>query len=162
VRDESRPDVLRMRAELVPAHRRPTWPPGVHVRTWRSRDAASVHALLVHGYRGGGGSVKPFDDWLAEITGDEEFDPALCFVAASDRGLAGTALCWTSAFVKDLVVHESWRRRGLGEALLLSVFASFADRGADAVELKVESTNLGARRLYERVGFRVTERLPAS
>jgi hypothetical protein len=82
----------------------------------------------------GGGSVRPFDDWLAETTGDEEFDPLLCFLAASPRGLAGAALCWRS-------------------------FATFATRDATAVELNVQSTNPGAVRLYERVGFRVVDRL---
>jgi ribosomal protein S18 acetylase RimI-like enzyme len=107
----------------------------------------------------GGGSVRPFDDWLAETTGDEEFDPLLCFLAASPRGLAGAALCWRSAFVKDLVVHESWRRGGVADALLRQVFATFATRDATAVELNVQSTNPGAVRLYERVGFRVVDRL---
>ena len=63
--------------------------------------------------------------------------------------------------MKDLVVHETWRRRGLGEALLLHVFATFRARGAEAVELKVQSDNTGAVRLYERAGMRVVERLPA-
>ena len=76
--------------------------------------------------------------------------------------LVGTVLCWTSAFVKDLVVRESRRRRGLGEALLRHVFEAFATRGAPAVELKVESTNLSAVALYERLGMRVVERLEAS
>jgi ribosomal protein S18 acetylase RimI-like enzyme len=57
-------------------------------------------------------------------------------------------------------VHETWRRRGVGEALLRHVLATFAARGAPAVELKVHSTNAGALALYERVGFRVVERLP--
>ena len=100
--------------------------------------------------------------WLPELTGDAEFAAELCFLAEADQVLAGAALCWTSAFVKDLVVDPSWRRRGLGESLLRHVFATFAARASGAVELKVEATNAGAIRLYERVGMRVVERLGLS
>jgi ribosomal protein S18 acetylase RimI-like enzyme len=149
----------------------PTWPDGIELRSFTDDYAGALHALLVHGYRHGGGSVAPFDAWLPQMTGDEEFDPDLWFLAESDpaeqdvelvsgeAALAGAALCWTSAFVKDLVVHEAWRRRGLGEALLRHVFWTFAVRGAAAVELKVEAANAGAIRLYERAGMRVVERL---
>jgi ribosomal protein S18 acetylase RimI-like enzyme len=153
-------DVLRMRVELVATSlRAPSWPDGVRARTFTPHDAPALHGLLLDGYRRGGGDVAPYDEWASDTTGDEEFDGALCFLAECERGLAGAALCWTSAFVKDLVVDESWRRRGLGEALLLQALAVFAARGARAVELKVQSTNSGALRLYERLGFRVTERL---
>jgi ribosomal protein S18 acetylase RimI-like enzyme len=154
-------EVLRMRTELDPgALGPPRWPEGLYVRAFVRTDAPALHALLVHGYRRGGGGVKAYELWLPELTGDAEFDPDLCLLAEADRALAGAALCWTSAFLKDLVVRESWRRRGLGEALLRAVLIVFAARGAPAVDLKVESTNLGAIRLYERLGFRIVERLP--
>jgi ribosomal protein S18 acetylase RimI-like enzyme len=113
----------------------------------------------VHGYRHGGGSVDDFETWFTQTTTDEEFDPELVFLAESDAILAGAAICWRSAFVKDLVVHESWRRHGLGEALLRHILNTFALRGAQAIELKVHSTNGSAVRLYERVGMQVVERL---
>jgi len=61
-----------------------------------------------------------------------------------------------------VVVHESWRRRGLGEALLLCAFNALATRGATAVELKVEATNQSAVCLYERLGMQVVEQLDRS
>jgi ribosomal protein S18 acetylase RimI-like enzyme len=96
------------------------------------------------------------------MTSDAEFDPELWFLAeVEDGSLAGAVLCWTSAFLKDLVVHESWRGRGLGAALVHQVLDEFRDRGARAVELKVASDNpSGAQRLYERLGFVLVERLP--
>lgn len=143
-----------MRVELDTAERLEGILPGITVRSFTAADANAVHALLEHGYRHGGGSVAPFESWLATMTSDPEFDPELWFLAESASGLAGVALCWTSAFVKDLVVHETWRRQGLGEALLRHVFAVFAARGAAAVELKVMADNHAAVRLYERVGMR--------
>jgi ribosomal protein S18 acetylase RimI-like enzyme len=140
----------------------PAWPQGIGVRSFRSEDAPAVHALLEHAYRGGGGSVDQFETWLPAVTSDAEFDPELWFLAEAEGGsLAGAALCWTSAFLKDLVVHESRRGRGLGAALVHHVLGEFRRRDAAAVDLKVESDNPSeAQRLYERLGFVVVERLP--
>lgn len=153
---------LRMRIELEPSVvGEPSWPDGIVVRTFTDDHASALYALLTHGYRHGGGAVAPFETWLRQMTGDNEFDANLWFLAESEyeSTLVGAALCWTSAFVKDLVVHESWRRRGLGEALLRHVYKAFSARGAATVELKVESTNAAAIRLYERAGMCVVERL---
>jgi ribosomal protein S18 acetylase RimI-like enzyme len=156
-------EVLRMRVELSPNRlREPTWPDGVHPRSFEPRDAESLHALLEHGYRRGGGTVAAFGTWLTQMTTDEEFDPQLWLLAESQEILVGAVLCWTSAFVKDVVVHERWRRRGLGEALLLSAFNALAGRGATVVELKVEAANDNAVRLYERLGMEVVDRFERS
>lgn len=149
-----------MRVELSPARlREPVWPAGVRPRSFEPGDARSLHSLLDHGYRHGGGSVAAFETWLPQMTTDEEFDPQLWFLAESKGRLVGAVLCWTSAFVKDVVVHESWRRRGLAEALLQRAFNALAAIGATAVELKVEAMNQGAVRLYEGLGMDVVERL---
>ncbi|MGZ6668221.1 MAG: N-acetyltransferase family protein [Solirubrobacteraceae bacterium] len=153
-------EVWRMRVNLDPAAvGEPVWPDAVCARRFTLDDAEALHALLEHGYRRGSGTVTSFETWLPQMITDEEFDAELWFLAESHARLVGAVLCWTSAFVKDVVVHESWRRRGLGEALLRQAFQTFAARGADAVELKVEATNTSAVRLYERLGMRVVERL---
>jgi ribosomal protein S18 acetylase RimI-like enzyme len=157
---ESRVEVLRMRVDLSPGRfGEPKWPDGVCTRCFEPADARSLHSLLEHGYRHGGGSVAAFETWLPQMTTDDEFDPQLWFLAESQGMLVGAVLCWTSAFVKDVVVHESWRRRGLAEALLVHAFNTLSIRGATAVELKVEAANHGAVRLYERLGMQVVERL---
>jgi ribosomal protein S18 acetylase RimI-like enzyme len=152
-------ELLRMRIDLGGGIPRPQWPEGSAVRGFHESDAQRLHALLEHGYRNGGGSVPAYDAWLAALTGDEEFDPALCFLVEVGDELAAAAICWTSAFVKDIVVAETWRRHGLGEALLRLAFATFERRGAPSVELKVQAHNAPAVRLYERVGMRTVERL---
>lgn len=137
----------------------PRWPAGVALRSFTIDDAEQLHSLLAHAYRHGGGSVTDLATWIASMTGDEEYDPRLWTLAQNDGLLIGSALCWTSGFVKDLVVHEAWRGRGLGEALMRHALEIFAARGAPAVELKVHADNASAIRLYERVGMRVVERL---
>lgn len=158
VHDDSR-ELFRMRIDLRPEIPPPVWPDGSHVRGFHPSDAVRLHALLEHGYRNGGGSVDAFEIWLPALTGDSEFDPDLCFLVEVGDELAAAAICWTSAFVKDIVVHETWRRHGLGEALLRLAFRTFQARGAPIVDLKVQAQNAPAIRLYEHVGMRTIERL---
>ncbi len=138
----------------------PAWPDGVAPRPFHpGRDARAVHALLQDAYRDGGGRVPPFDPWWDAVRTDAEFDPSLLVTVADPSGrLAAAALCWRSAFIKDLAVAAPSRRRGVGEALLLHLFHIFANRGASRIDLKVELANpSGAERLYRRLGFRPVE-----
>jgi ribosomal protein S18 acetylase RimI-like enzyme len=117
--------------------------------------AAEAHALLELAYKDGGGSVPPFGEWWRLLSQDSEYDPSLCLLVCDGHdGLVGFAQCWTSAFVKDLVVHPRCRRSGIGRALLLHVFRIFQVRGAQAVDLKVQTDNpYEAARLYESLGM---------
>jgi ribosomal protein S18 acetylase RimI-like enzyme len=156
--DEAR-EILRMRIDLRGEIPPPTWPEGAGVRGFHPSDGPRLHTLLEHGYRNGGGGVDAYDVWLPAITGDSEFDPETCFLVEVGDDLAAASICWTSGFVKDIVVHETWRRHGLGEALLRLAFRTFQARGAAGVELKVQGQNTPAIRLYERVGMRTIERI---
>jgi ribosomal protein S18 acetylase RimI-like enzyme len=133
----------------------PRWPASIGVRTLKTpHDAKAVHALLVHAYEGDADLFPPFEDWWGRFSGDPEFDGDLCFLAFDAEGvLAGVALCWTSAFLKDLAVHADMRRRGLGQALLLHVFSIFRARGASHIDLKVETGNAEGMRLYRGCGM---------
>ena len=51
-------------------------------------------------------------------------------------------------------VHPAWRRQHIGERLLLSFVDLAVDRGAHEATLEVRLSNLPARRLYEKFGFR--------
>jgi ribosomal protein S18 acetylase RimI-like enzyme len=152
--------VFRMRIELDPSTLEPPrWPAGVDVRSFTLADAEPLHSLLAHAYRHGGGTVSDLATWTAQMTTDEEYDPTLWTLAQRQGLLIGAVLCWTSGFVKDVVVHEAWRGHGLGEALLRHALSTFAARGVHAVELKVHAANSPAIRLYKRVGMRIVERL---
>ena len=144
-----------MRRDLRAPIAAPHWPPGVTPALFSSTRAAQVHALLELAYAKGGGGVAPFSQWWAALSTDSEYDPALCFLAqAGGNQIIGVAQCWTSAFVKDMAVHPDWRRQGVGRALLLQAFHVLRDRGANAVDLKVETDNpSGAIRFYEGLGM---------
>lgn len=150
------PNSLLLRRDLESPFPAPQWPEGIVVAPFAAVDARACHMLLRLAYAEGGGSVSSsFDDWWQTTRTDAEFDPALVFLARTpDGSLVGMALCWTTSFVKDLVVHPDFRRRGIGEALLLTVFGVMQARGHSRIGLKVRDDNpTHARRLYERLGF---------
>ncbi len=85
---------------------------------------------------------------------DAEFDPDLMIVAADKAGEPiGLLHCWTSSFIKDIVVDPRQRDRGLGSFLLQTGFAILAARGNAAVDLKVHTDNRDTRRFYTRHGM---------
>jgi ribosomal protein S18 acetylase RimI-like enzyme len=152
--------VYRMRRHLAGPLEAPAFPAGFTLRTFEKADARAVHALLETAYWAGGGGADKFSRWWPKLRKDPEFDPALCFLAEDADGLAGVAQCWTSGFVKDLAVHPRARKRGLGRALMLTVFAAFRARGWEHVDLKVQADNpSGAVALYRALGMEVVETL---
>lgn len=116
-----------------------------------------LHDLVRTAYATGGGAVGDFDSWWWPLVEDEEFDPALVIAATANGQLAGLIQCWTSSFVKDLVVAPQYRDRGLGAYLLYAAFAEFQRRGMPHVDLKVEASNLAARRFYRRHGMEAAD-----
>jgi len=142
----------------------PEWSDDVAVRGYTDSDGERVHALLDAAYSGWDESYVTLSHkgWLAFMTQHDEFDPALWFLAEHDDELVACALYWkehrSNGWVKDIVVSESMRGRGLGKALLQHGLHAYAARGAQRVGLKVDSSNpTGAPQLYARVGF-VTDR----
>ena len=142
----------------------PQWTDDVTVRAYTDRDGKRVHALLDTVYAGWDESyvARSHEGWLAFMTQDVDFDPALWFLVERGDELVACALNWrenrSSGWVKDIVVAETMRGRGLGTALLHHGLRAYAARGAERVGLKVDSNNpTGAPQLYARAGF-VTDR----
>jgi ribosomal protein S18 acetylase RimI-like enzyme len=133
----------------------PVWPHEVSVRTFRPDDAPAVKELLDTAYAAEPGhNPLSFDDWKTFMLGDPSYDPSVWFLALAGEEIVGAALNWKEGYVKDLVVHPSWRGRGLGTALMLQTFAEFSARGIARVTLKTDSINpTEAWRLYERLGM---------
>ncbi|MER3418782.1 MAG: ribosomal-protein-alanine N-acetyltransferase, partial [Chloroflexota bacterium] len=69
-------------------------------------------------------------------------------------GYAGMWLMVDEAHITTFAVHPGWRRRRIGERLLLAMLDLAAARRAREATLEVRVSNLAARRLYEKYGFR--------
>jgi ribosomal-protein-alanine N-acetyltransferase len=67
---------------------------------------------------------------------------------------AGMWIMVDEAHITTFAVHPAWRRQRLGERLLLAVLDIAIARGAREATLEVRLSNLPARRLYEKYGFR--------
>jgi ribosomal-protein-alanine N-acetyltransferase len=66
----------------------------------------------------------------------------------------GMWLMVDEAHITTFAVHPRWRRQGIGERLLLGFLDLARDRHAREATLEVRLSNLAARRLYEKYGFR--------
>ncbi len=67
---------------------------------------------------------------------------------------AGIWLLVDEAHITTFAVAPAWRRQRVGERLLLAVLDLSVARGAREATLEVRLSNLPARRLYEKYGFR--------
>lgn len=148
------PGVIRLRRSLSEAPPAPVWPTGLQPVIWGEAAAADAHLLLSHAYAGGEGDLAPIGAWWPSVAADSEFDPQLLFGATDRDGrLAGVALGWSKPFIKDVAVRPDQRRRGIGSALLRSLFRAYHERGAAHVDLKVRGWNAPAIALYRREGM---------
>ena len=60
--------------------------------------------------------------------------------------------------INNIGVHETARRRGIGNALMAAVFAEGRRQGARTAILEVRAGNVAAQSLYRRFGFEVVGR----
>ncbi len=99
-------------------------------------------------------------DWAREAASGIAETCLLAWVDDQAAGIAG-------AYVEDgrdhahliaMWVASGRRRLGLGKALVEGVFSWTAETGLRAVRLDVGDDNVGARRLYESLGFTATGR----
>jgi ribosomal protein S18 acetylase RimI-like enzyme len=97
---------------------------------------------------------------LAELT--EIVDGASTVLFAARRGTEIVGLLTlvvfriptaVRAWIEDVVVDESARGSGVGEALSRAALAEAVRRGAKTVELTSRPSREAANRLYQRIGF---------
>ena len=69
-------------------------------------------------------------------------------------GFAGLWVMVDEAHITTFAVDPAWRRRGVGQRLLLRLLELSNDRRAREATLEVRLSNLPARKLYEKYGFR--------
>jgi ribosomal-protein-alanine N-acetyltransferase len=79
-------------------------------------------------------------------------------VARYGNGIVGFAGIWLlvdEAHVTTFATRTAWRRQGIGERLLVALLDLSLARGAKEATLEVRPSNVPAKRLYEKYGFKV-------
>ena len=69
-------------------------------------------------------------------------------------GFGGLWVMVDEAHITTFAVDPRWRRRGVGEWMLLALLDRAVERHAREATLEVRLSNMPARRLYEKYGFR--------
>jgi len=167
----------RMVIELNEEPQAPTWPDRISIRSVANRQEEHIAITAVYeSFQDHWGFVREpveayVDRWLYYIDHNDEYDPALWFMAVdgtveSGDQVAGVSLCFKQSYddpamgwVGSLGVRRPWRKRGLGLALLQHSFIELYRRGQRRIGLGVDAGSLtGATRLYEKAGMRSDSR----
>jgi mycothiol synthase len=162
-----------MKIDLEPPPASPVWPRGIRLVPYRHpQDLEAVYRCSRDAFSDHWGYVDvPFRKGLELFrhasTVLRPVEPDLWFVAMGGKEIAGISLCRRRSdddpemgWVDTLGVRRAWRRRGLGQALLLHSFHALRHDGALRAGLGVDSGSLtGATRLYKRAGMGVSREI---
>jgi ribosomal-protein-alanine N-acetyltransferase len=96
----------------------------------------------------------PEDAYRSELSTNRLATYMVARVGDEIAGFGGLWLMVDEAHVTTFAVHPRWRRRRIGERLLLALLDIALARRAREATLEVRLSNLPARRLYEKYGFR--------
>jgi ribosomal protein S18 acetylase RimI-like enzyme len=99
----------------------------------------------------------PTAERLGEIAGS---DATLLLIAREEERILGSLTLaifriptGLRAWIEDVVVDETARGKGVGEALNLEALRLASDAGATTVDLTSRPSREAANRLYQRLGF---------
>ncbi len=106
-------------------------------------------------------AAQQSSEQMAQLLPDGQASPGMHFFTAwvGGRPVGSLWLCTQDpmAFVYDVVVDESERRKGYGAAIMNAGARWSRDQGHPVLGLNVFAHNPGARALYDRLGYRVTQ-----
>ena len=163
-----------MEADLHAATRpeTPQLPDGYVLSTWEGADHEEIRDAHNRAFVGHPG-FSPWSEemWAQWVSGTRNFRPALsllardaeggiaAYVQSSEYDAVEQATGIREAYVAKVGTLDGHRRRGLADALLRIVLQRYRDGGFGRAALDVDSENpTGALGVYERVGFRTTQR----
>jgi ribosomal-protein-alanine N-acetyltransferase len=155
MRQEDLPQVNQIDHEAFPT----MWPPPNYQRELKN---SLAHYIVVGDkkkeYQPPATKVAPrkgFSGLLARLRLRSNHHPNSQPPPASEYiiGFAGIWLMAGEAHITNIAVRESYRRRGIGELLLISMIELSLELGAQLVTLEVRASNTAAQSLYAKYGF---------
>ncbi|MBI4297371.1 MAG: ribosomal protein S18-alanine N-acetyltransferase [Chloroflexi bacterium] len=161
LRREDVPQVAEIEREAFPT----VWPPTPFYRELNSRMACYLVALqrgernlqqVLAAAEEQGPTASPlWQRWARGIFGLGKVakptqDEAKDLVA----GYVGIWFALDEAHITAIATKSTYQRRGIGELLIIATIEKAMAKGSRVVTLEVRVSNTGARRLYEKYGFR--------
>jgi len=110
------------------------------------------------------------DEWVKAVLGISRCDQNLVKIACTNGKIIGYCISvkklhnydgvvmditWKAAYIWDIYVVKEYRNRGVGTALLENTMAYLKSIGVEKVGLLVNYWNENAKRLFEKLGFRL-------
>jgi GNAT superfamily N-acetyltransferase len=118
---------------------------------------------LPHMFRKPDGPVREREDILEQVAGGVNMGLFVADVDGQVVGVLQVLICESPperllvpryyASIDDLVVRKSWRRQGIGRALMARAEEWARERDLERIELGVWEFNADAIRFYERLGY---------
>ena len=121
----------------------------IRVRIAKSSDLDDIYELDVQTF------AMP---WSKEALSYDilENDNAFVIVAEYESEFAGYADIWTvldEADLNSIAVRVDFRRKGIGDAIMLAMTEMLSANGVATINLEVRVSNMPAIKLYKKYGF---------
>jgi ribosomal-protein-alanine N-acetyltransferase len=113
-------------------------------------DLPSIHAIEQASFS----APWPANAYRSELEANRLASYLVAKVDDAIVGYGGMWLMVDEAHITTFAIHPDWRRQRIGERLLLEFVDVSIARYAREMTLEVRLSNLPARRLYEKFGFR--------
>ncbi|WP_456080533.1 ribosomal protein S18-alanine N-acetyltransferase [Mogibacterium diversum] len=122
----------------------------IRVRIAKSSDLDDIYDLDVQTF------AMP---WSKEALSYDilENDNAFVIVAEYEGEFAGYADIWTvldEADLNSIAVRVDFRRKGIGDAIMLAMTEMLSANGVETINLEVRVSNMPAIKLYKKYGFK--------
>ncbi len=148
-------------------------PDGIEVRPLEESQYRAIWRADIEAFRDHWGGGDESDQAFRRYQDAPDFDPSLWVVAWDGQEVAAASintiyrheneeLGLKRGWLDSVFTRRPWRKRGLATGLITRSLHILAERGIEVAALGVDADNpSGALRLYESLGFAVTERASA-
>ena len=120
------------------------------IEPMRLEDLEAVHRIELASFS----SPWPPNAYRSELETNRLASYLVARVDGEIVAYGGMWLMVDEAHITTFAVHPAWRRQRVGERLLLAFLDLAVARQAREATLEVRLSNIAARRLYEKYGFR--------
>ena len=103
--------------------------------------------------------AEPMELIIREEAGDSDSAPSVTLTVTCPFGECYLTLFGSRAYLFGVLIYRRFRGQGYGYRMLHALLSRLPERGIREVFLEVSSENLPAVRLYEKLGFAVSESL---